>query len=147
VDSEARALITNLLLGSPELDAPGGCQGGPMDVAIPDEATPLLTLTLLGVDCEETDERAFADVKIAGLDIRLGNLIELGLPAELRDGLRRRSTSSTSSCSRRSARAVRGHRPGPRGPPRRRHPLRGRPDASCSSPTPSTSTSRWSTST
>jgi hypothetical protein len=87
VDSEARALITNLILGSPELDSPGACQGGPLDVAIPDAATPLLTLSLLGVDCAETDERAFAEVKIAGLDIRLGNLIELGLPVEFRDGL------------------------------------------------------------
>jgi hypothetical protein len=87
VDSEARALITNLILGSPELDSPGACQGGPLNVAIPDEATPLLTLSLLGVDCDETDERAFAEVKIAGLDIRLGNLIELGLPVEFRDGL------------------------------------------------------------
>jgi hypothetical protein len=87
VDSEARALITNLILGSPELDSPGACQGGPLNVAIPDEATPLLTLSLLGVDCAETDERAFAEVEIAGLDIRLGNLIELGLPEELRDGL------------------------------------------------------------
>jgi MYXO-CTERM domain-containing protein len=87
VSSEARALITNLVLGSPELDAPGGCQGGPMDVAIPDATTPLVTLSLLGVDCAETDERAFAAVEIAAVDIRLGNLIELGLPVELREGL------------------------------------------------------------
>jgi hypothetical protein len=86
-DAQAQGLITNLLLGSPELDAPGGCQGGPIDVAVPDEATPLVTFSLLGVDCEESGARAFADVKIAGVDIRLGNLIELGLPAELRDGL------------------------------------------------------------
>jgi hypothetical protein len=86
-ESRAQGLITNLLLGSPELDAPGGCTGGPVDVAVPDASTPLLTLSLLGVDCEETGERAFADVRIAGVDIRLGNLIELGLPAELRSGL------------------------------------------------------------
>jgi hypothetical protein len=87
VTSEAKGLITNLLLGSPELDSPGACTGGPMKVAVPDEATPLVTFTLLGVDCEESDERAFADVQIAGVDIRLGNLIELGAPEELRGGM------------------------------------------------------------
>jgi hypothetical protein len=53
----------------------------------PDEETPLVTLTILGIDCEESDERAFASAQIAGLDIRLGALIELGLPEELRDGV------------------------------------------------------------
>jgi hypothetical protein len=87
VSSQAKGLITNLILGSGAADAPGACTGGPMKVAVPDEATPLVTFTLLGVDCEESDERAFADVQIAGVDIRLGNLIELGAPEELRGGM------------------------------------------------------------
>jgi hypothetical protein len=86
VSSEARALITNLILGSPELDAPGSCSGGPIDIAVPEDA-PLVTLTLLGVDCERSDARAFADVEIAGVDIRLGNLIAHGAPEEFRTGL------------------------------------------------------------
>jgi hypothetical protein len=53
----------------------------------PDAETPLVTLSLLGVDCEESDERAYAEARIAGLDIRLGALIEQGLPEELRDGV------------------------------------------------------------
>jgi hypothetical protein len=86
VSSEAQALLTNLILGSAEAGAPGSCQGGPMDIAIPEDS-PVIELTVLGVDCAETDERAFADVKIAGLDIRLGNMIAHGLPEELRAGL------------------------------------------------------------
>jgi MYXO-CTERM domain-containing protein len=87
VSSRAKGLITNLLLGSAAADEPGACTGGPTKVAVPDEATPLITFTLLGVDCEESDARAFADVQIAGVDIRLGNLIELGAPAEFRTGM------------------------------------------------------------
>jgi hypothetical protein len=87
VSSSASALITNAILGSAEADSPGACAGGPMEVALPPDAeTPLLTLTVLGIDCEETDERAFADVQIAGLDIRLAALLELGLPQEVADG-------------------------------------------------------------
>jgi MYXO-CTERM domain-containing protein len=87
VSSRAKGLITNLLLGSAAADEPGACTGGPMEVAVPDEDTPLVTFTLLGVDCEESDARAFADVQIAGVDIRLGNLIELGAPEEFRTGM------------------------------------------------------------
>jgi hypothetical protein len=88
ISSEATALLTNLILGSGAADQPGACQGAPAEVALPpDEETPLITLTILGVDCEETEERAFANAQIAGLDIRLGALIELGLPEELRAGV------------------------------------------------------------
>lgn len=88
ISSSATALITNLILGSGAADQPGACQGAPAEVALPPDAeTPLLTLTLLGVDCEETDERAYADVQIAGLDIRLAALLELGLPQEVADGV------------------------------------------------------------
>jgi hypothetical protein len=87
VASRATGLITNLLLGSAAAGEPGACTGGPMKVAVPEGDTPLITFTLLGVDCEESDERAFADVQIAGVDIRLGNLIELGAPEEFRTGM------------------------------------------------------------
>jgi hypothetical protein len=88
ISSRASALLTNAILGSGAADQPGVCQGAPAEVALPpDEETPLLTLTILGIDCEESDERAFASAQIAGLDIRLGALIELGLPEELRDGV------------------------------------------------------------
>jgi MYXO-CTERM domain-containing protein len=87
VESSARGLLTNAIIGSAELDAPGACTGGPIDVALPEASAPLVTISLLGVDCEESDARAFADVRIAGLDIRLGHLLAYGLPTELRDGL------------------------------------------------------------
>lgn len=88
VTSRASALLTNLILGSDAADQPGVCAGAPAEVALPPDAqTPLLTLTVLGVDCEETDERAFADAQVAGLDIRLGALLELGLPEEVADGV------------------------------------------------------------
>jgi hypothetical protein len=87
VSSSSSALITNLVLGSDAADQ--ACTGGPAEVALPpDAATPLMTLTVLGVDCELTDERAFADVRIAGLDVRLGAVLELGLPPEVADGAR-----------------------------------------------------------
>lgn len=87
IEAEADAFVTNLLLAADAADQPGACTGGPMDVALPPGDTPLLHLTLLGVDCAAGDERAFADVRIAGVDLRLGNLIALGLPAEARDGV------------------------------------------------------------
>ncbi|HSK25048.1 MAG TPA: hypothetical protein VK906_17820 [Egicoccus sp.] len=87
VEPTADAFVTNVLLAAEAAEAPGACQGGPMDVALPPGETPVVTLTLLGVECAADDARAFADVQIAGLDIQLGNLIELGLPAEARDGL------------------------------------------------------------
>ncbi|MFA9432675.1 hypothetical protein [Egicoccus sp. AB-alg2] len=87
VDADARAFVTNLLLAAEAADQPGACQGGPMDVELPPGDTPVINLTLLGVDCAADDARAFADVQIAGADIRLGNLIALGLPAELRDAV------------------------------------------------------------
>jgi hypothetical protein len=88
ISSSASALLTNAILGSGAADQPGVCQGAPAEVALPpDEETPLVTLTILGIDCEESDERAFASAQIAGLDIRLGALIELGLPEDLRDGV------------------------------------------------------------
>ncbi|MEX2503239.1 MAG: hypothetical protein WD378_00215 [Egicoccus sp.] len=87
VEPTADAFVTNLLLAAEAAEAPGACQGGPMDVALPPGDTPVVTLTLLGVECAADDTRAYADVQIAGLDIQLGNLIELGLPAEARDAL------------------------------------------------------------
>ncbi len=84
VSSESTAFITNLLLASD--GDPGSCTGGPMEVAVPPD-TPLVTLTLLGVDCEETDARAFANVQIVGLNIGLAALLELGLPQEVADGV------------------------------------------------------------
>jgi MYXO-CTERM domain-containing protein len=87
VESSAQGLLTNAIIGSAELDAPGACTGGPVDLQLPDASAPLVTISLLGVDCEGTDARAFADVRIAGLDIRLGHLLAYGLPTELRDGL------------------------------------------------------------
>ena len=86
ISSSSTAFITNLLLASDPAGQPGACQGGPAEVQLPPD-TPLITLTLLGVDCEQTDERAFADVKIAGLDIRLAALLEMGLPQEVADGV------------------------------------------------------------
>jgi hypothetical protein len=89
IASEASAFVTNLLLASPEAGEPGACTGGPAEVDLPPDAeTPLLTVTIVGVDCAESDERAFADVQIAGLDIRLAALLELGLPPEVADGVR-----------------------------------------------------------
>ncbi|MEX1178700.1 MAG: hypothetical protein WEB09_09590 [Nitriliruptor sp.] len=88
ISSEANAFITTLLLASDPADQPGACQGGPMDVAIPPDGEPFLTLTLAGVDCEETDERAFAHVKFTGLNISLANLVAQGdTDGQLRDAL------------------------------------------------------------
>ncbi|WP_052664481.1 hypothetical protein [Nitriliruptor alkaliphilus] len=77
ISSESSAFITNLILASADFDEPGACQGGPIEVAVPEDL-PFLTFTLAGVDCEESDERAFADVQITGLGIFLGNLIAQG---------------------------------------------------------------------
>jgi hypothetical protein len=89
ISSEASAFVANLLLASPEADEPGACTGGPTEVDLPPDAeTPLIGVTIVGVDCAESDERAFADVQIAGLDIRLAALLELGLPPEVADGVR-----------------------------------------------------------
>lgn len=88
ISSESRAFITNLLLASGAADEPGNCTGAPQSVTLPPDAeTPLLELVIAGVNCEETDERALAEVEILGLDIRLGALLELGLPGEVADGL------------------------------------------------------------
>jgi hypothetical protein len=88
IAASATALLTNAILGSGAADQPGACTGGPVDVALPpDAATPLLTVTILGVDCEESDERAYAQVQVAGLDLRLGALLELGLPEEVAGGV------------------------------------------------------------
>jgi hypothetical protein len=87
IDATARAFVTNAVLAAEAADAPGACEGGPMDVQLPPDGTPVVSLTLLGVDCAQSDERAFADVQIAGADIRLGNLIEHGLPEETRGAL------------------------------------------------------------
>lgn len=87
ISSSSSALLTNLVLGSDAADQPGACEGGPAEVALPPDATtPLITLTVLGVDCEQSDERAFAEARIVGLDIRLAALLEQGLPQEFDDG-------------------------------------------------------------
>ncbi|MFA9446285.1 hypothetical protein [Egicoccus sp. AB-alg6-2] len=87
IDADARAFVTNLLLASEAADQPGACEGGPMEATLPPDGPPLVTFTLLGVDCASDDARAFADVRIAGVDIGLGNLVEHGLPVEARDAL------------------------------------------------------------
>lgn len=88
ISSGASAFVTNLLLASEAADQPGSCQGGAMDVELPPDAeTSLLTLSLAGVDCAQTDERAFADVQVVGLDIRLAALLEQGLPDDVADGV------------------------------------------------------------
>ena len=88
ISSESRAFITNLLLASGAADEPGNCTGAPQEIDLPPDAeTPLLELVIAGVDCEESDERALAEVEILGLDLRLGALLELGLPDEVAGGL------------------------------------------------------------
>ncbi|MTV24434.1 hypothetical protein FTX61_03235 [Nitriliruptoraceae bacterium ZYF776] len=86
ISSGSSAFVTNLLLASGAAGEPGSCVGGAMQVELP-PGTPLLTLSLAGVDCEQTDERAFADVEVVGLDLGLANLLELGLPDALADGV------------------------------------------------------------
>lgn len=81
-----QALATNLLLGSEAAGAPGSCTGGET-VDLPDEDTPVLTLTVVGIDCGQDDERAFATATVAGAAINLGNLIDLAGAEALRDGL------------------------------------------------------------
>ena len=80
------ALATSLLLGSDEAGRPGSCTGGET-VDLPDEDTPVLTVTVVGIDCGQDDARAFADATIAGARIELGNLIDLAGAEALRDGL------------------------------------------------------------
>ncbi|MEX1163886.1 MAG: hypothetical protein WEB03_09915 [Nitriliruptor sp.] len=89
ISSEASAFITNVLLASDAAEQPGACQGGESNIAIPpDSAAPFLTLTLVGVDCEETDERAFANVQFTGLNISLANLVAQGdTEGAFREGL------------------------------------------------------------
>ncbi len=86
VDGLAEALVLNAVLGSEQAGAPGACQGNDMTVEIPDEQTPLLTLDVANIDCEQDDERAFADAQLAGVEINLGNLIDLAGAEALRDG-------------------------------------------------------------
>ncbi len=87
ISSDASAFVTNLILASGELDDPGACEGGDT-VNVPDDDMPFLTLTIAGVDCEESDERAFADVEITNVGVFLGNLVAQGdEDGALRDGL------------------------------------------------------------
>ena len=86
VDGLANALILNLLLGSGAADQPGSCQGADT-VALPDEQTPVLRVTVADIDCEQDDERAFASAHVAGASINLGNLIDLAGAEALREGL------------------------------------------------------------
>lgn len=85
VEGLAKALVTNLLLDSE--GSPGACQGSDTIELPPDQDVPLLRVDVASIDCEQTDERAFADAQLAGVEISLAGLIEAGFPEDARTGL------------------------------------------------------------
>lgn len=85
VEGLAKALATNLLLDSE--GSPGACQGTDTIELPPDQDVPLLRVDVASIDCEQTDERAFADAQLAGAEISLAGLIEAGFPEDARTGL------------------------------------------------------------
>ena len=84
VEGLAKALVTNLLLDSE--GSPGACEGSDTIELPPDQDVPLLRVDIASIDCEQTDERAFANAQLAGVEISLAGLIEAGFPEEVRDG-------------------------------------------------------------
>lgn len=86
VEGLAKALVTNLLLDSEPGESPGACQGTETIELPPDQETPLLRVDVASIDCEQTDERAFADAQLAGVEVSLAGLIEAGFPEDIRDG-------------------------------------------------------------
>lgn len=86
VDGLAKALATNLLLDSE--GSPGACQGVPETVELPpDQDVPLVRVAIANIDCEQTDERAFAHAEVAGLTVSLAGLLEAGFPGDVADGI------------------------------------------------------------
>lgn len=85
VEGLAKALITNFLLDSE--DSPGACEGTDTIEIPPEQETPLLRIDVASIDCEQDDERAFADAQLAGVEISLAGLIEAGFPEEISDGI------------------------------------------------------------
>ena len=87
VDGLAKALVANLLLDSQAADSPGACQGADTVELPPDADVPLLRVSVVDIDCEQTDERAFADAQIAGATVSLAGLIDAGVPEDARSAL------------------------------------------------------------
>ena len=87
VDGLAKALVTNLLLDSEAADQPGACEGADTVELPPDADVPLLRVTVADIDCEQDDERAFANAQLAGATVSLAGLIDAGFPEDVRDGL------------------------------------------------------------
>jgi hypothetical protein len=86
VEGLAKALVTNLLLDSEAADQPGACQGADTVELPPDADVPLLRITVADIDCEQDDERAFANAQLAGATVSLAGLIEAGFPEDIRTG-------------------------------------------------------------
>jgi hypothetical protein len=87
VEGLAKALVTNLLLDSEAADHPGACQGADTVELPPDADVPLLRVTVADIDCEQDDERAFANAQLAGATVSLAGLIEAGFPEDIRTGM------------------------------------------------------------
>lgn len=85
VEGFAKALITNFLLDSE--DSPGACQGTETIEIPPDQDVPLLRVDVASIDCEQDDERAFANAQLAGVELSLAGLIEAGFPEDIRTGI------------------------------------------------------------
>lgn len=66
----AEALATNLVLENAPCTGLGSA-------SLPDEETPVLTVELLDVNCEESGQRALAEAKVAGVYLNLGTLVQL----------------------------------------------------------------------
>jgi hypothetical protein len=89
VEGLAKALVTNLLLGLRGRRPARRLPGRRHRRAPAGRDVPLLRITVADIDCEQDDERAFANAQLAGATVSLAGLIEAGFPEDIRDRLRR----------------------------------------------------------